>query len=132
MIKDLDQFGLVLLSCHSMAGSEFGAWNRTRCETRPWLRQDDTSKMGASDTIAAQYTSRHPVPNHRQLSCQIAELQAQAEGPPPMVHGTPFKLRNLVGGQGHRCELKRIPQIMGMEEVVANRPPWATPLRLLR
>ena len=56
MIKDLDRFGLVLLSCHSMAGSEFGAWNRTRHETRSWLRQDDTSTMGASDTIAAQYT----------------------------------------------------------------------------
>ncbi|MCY3657659.1 MAG: hypothetical protein OXG36_01405 [Caldilineaceae bacterium] len=48
-----------------------------------------------------------------------------------MVHGTPFKLRNLEG-QGHRCELKRIPQIMGMEEVVANQSPWATPLRLLQ
>lgn len=97
-------FGPVLLPCHNMPESGLGAWNRTRHETRLWLMQDDTT-VGMSDTIAAQYTR--------------AGIRCQTAG-------------NLAVWLATRCELRRIPRIMGMEEAMAKRPPWATPLRLLQ
>ena len=53
---------------------------------------------------------------------QVTELQTRAEGEcsPTTVKGTTLK---------HGKVAERIPQIVGMEEGVANRPPWATPLR---
>ena len=92
-------FGPVLLPCHNMSGSGLGAWNRTRHETRLWLMQDDTT-MGVSGTIAAQYTR--------------AGIRCQTAG-------------NLANWLATRCELRRIPRIMGLEEGMANRLPWAIP-----